>query len=107
ATMKTVLILSGLVALAMGVALPKHHEIQVKPVDAAFAEHQKKILALFEHSEQLDVHAEYYKVGKEYDIEANIAGYTEKHVVEEFLQLQNWILAEIPQVFHLLRKVEG
>uniref|UniRef100_A0A2A4J4V2 Arylphorin n=2 Tax=Heliothis virescens TaxID=7102 RepID=A0A2A4J4V2_HELVI len=85
--MKTVLILLGLVALAMGVALPKHHDIELKPVDAAFVEHQKKILTLFEHSEQLDVHAEYYKVGKDYDIEANIAGYTEKHVVEEFLQL--------------------
>ncbi|CAH0589096.1 unnamed protein product [Chrysodeixis includens] len=85
--MKTFLILSGLFALAMGSALPGHQNIKTKNVDASFIEYQKKILALFEHSEQLDVHSEYYKVGKEYSIEDHIDNYVNKKAVEEFLML--------------------
>ncbi|CAH0589095.1 unnamed protein product [Chrysodeixis includens] len=86
-TMKTAIILLGLVALAMGVALPKHQDMKFKPVEGKFVEYQKKILSLFEHSEQLDFHSEYYKVGKEYSIEDNINNYTNKKAVEEFLSL--------------------
>nr|AVC68643.1 arylphorin subunit b [Spodoptera exigua] len=85
--MKTVLVLAGLVALVMGSAVPHHHDIKLKPVEPQFVEYQKKILALFEHSKQLEYHADYYKVGKDYDIEANIQNYSNKQAVDEFLLL--------------------
>lgn len=53
-------------------------------VEADFVVHQKKILALFEHSEQLDAHSEYYKLGKEYNIEANINKYTVSIIHNDF-----------------------
>lgn len=59
-------------------------------VEANFVEYQKKILALFEHSEQLDLHAEYYKLGKEYNIEANIDNYSVSNFVKN-----NYILFNI------------
>ncbi|CAB3253266.1 unnamed protein product, partial [Arctia plantaginis] len=82
--MKTVLLLTGLVALALGVAVP-HHDPKLKPVDAEFVSKQKKVLSLFEHVDENDQTAECYKVGVKYNIEANIDKYTNKKAVEEFL----------------------
>ncbi|CAH1639111.1 unnamed protein product [Spodoptera littoralis] len=84
--MKTVLLLVGLVALVMG-SVPHHHDIKLKAVESKFVEYQKKILALFEHFNQPDYYSDYYKVGKDYDIEANLQNYSNKQAVEEFLLL--------------------
>ncbi|KAJ8715018.1 hypothetical protein PYW08_004999 [Mythimna loreyi] len=84
--MKTALFLTGLVALAMGSVVPPK-EIKLKAVEPQFVEYQRKVLALFEHSEQLDEHSEYYKIGKSWNIETNIDNYTNKQVVEDFLML--------------------
>ncbi|CAB3253267.1 unnamed protein product [Arctia plantaginis] len=73
--MKTALILIGLVALTLGVAVPKHDH-KFKSVDAEFASKQKKVLSLFEHVEENDQTAECHKVGLKYNIEANIDKYT-------------------------------
>lgn len=45
-------------------------------VEPKFVEYQKKILHLFENSEQLEYGSDYYKIGKDYDIEANIQNYS-------------------------------
>lgn len=45
-------------------------------VDAEFVTKQKKILALFYNAYQTDVTEEYFKIGKDYNIEANIKEYT-------------------------------
>ncbi|XP_022823236.1 arylphorin subunit alpha-like [Spodoptera litura] len=84
--MKTVLILAGFIALVKGGALP-HENLKTKYVEEPFIERQKQILALFEHSEQLDIHSEYYQLGKYYNIEANIDNYSNKDAVKEFLIL--------------------
>nr|WGN96264.1 setae polypeptide [Ochrogaster lunifer] len=83
--MKTVLILALLVALAS--ASVHKHNVKTKPVDAAFVEKQKKVLGLFELNYQLNEDAEYYKIGKAFDIEDNFDKYTNKKVVEEFMYL--------------------
>ncbi|XP_030040373.2 arylphorin subunit beta [Manduca sexta] len=85
--MKTVIILAGLVALALGSEVPVKHSFKVKDVDAAFVERQKKVLDLFQDVDQVNPNDEYYKIGKEYNIEANIDNYSNKKAVEEFLQL--------------------
>ncbi|CAH0694564.1 unnamed protein product [Spodoptera exigua] len=56
-------------------------------VEEPFIGRQKKILALFEHSEQLNQQSEYYQLGKYYNIESNIANYINKDAVKEFLIL--------------------
>ncbi|KAJ0174679.1 hypothetical protein K1T71_009787 [Dendrolimus kikuchii] len=84
--MKTVIILLGLVALALGSVVPVHqHKYTTKDVDAKFVEVQRKILWLFQDVEQINTDDEYYKIGKDYDIAANIENYTNKKAVEEFL----------------------
>lgn len=45
-------------------------------VDSEFVEKQKKVLSLFFLPNQLETNAEYFKIAKEYDIEANIENYT-------------------------------
>nr|QIZ16646.1 arylphorin protein precursor [Antheraea mylitta] len=86
--MKTVLVLAGLIALVQSsVVHPPHHEVKTKQVDAVFVERQKKVLSLFQDVDQLNTNDEYYKIGKDYDIEANIDNYTNKKAVEEFLKM--------------------
>ena len=41
-------------------------------MEPEFVAKQEKILKLFIHPEQIDIEADYYKVGKDYDIEAHI-----------------------------------
>ncbi|GBP02146.1 Arylphorin subunit alpha [Eumeta japonica] len=83
--MKTVLLLAGLVALVAGGSLPPSHDVETKPVDQDFVVRQKKVFSLLRHIQQIDRDSEYYKIGYEYDIEANIGDYTNKKAVEEFL----------------------
>lgn len=45
-------------------------------VDAVFVEKQKKILSFFQDVSQLNTDDEYYKIGKDYDIEMNMDNYT-------------------------------
>lgn len=45
-------------------------------VDAKFVLHQKKLIVLLENITQVWKDAEWYKVGFEYDIEANKENYT-------------------------------
>lgn len=44
-------------------------------MDAKFVETQKKILWLFQDVEQINPDDEYYKIGKDYDIDANKENY--------------------------------
>nr|AFP55240.1 aryphorin type 2 [Cerura vinula] len=83
--MKTVLVFAGLIALALGTTIK--HNLKTKEVGAEFVARQKKVLDLFENTYQLNENDEYYTVGKEYSIEANIDNYTNKKAVEDFLQL--------------------
>nr|AAB86644.1 arylphorin precursor [Hyalophora cecropia] len=86
--MKTVLVLAGLIALVQSsVVSPVAHHYKTKDVDAVFVERQKKVLSLFQDVDQVNVNDEYYKIGKDYDVEANIDNYTNKKAVEEFLKL--------------------
>lgn len=39
-------------------------------------ERQKKVLSLFQDVDQVNTNDEYYKIGKDYDVEANIDNYT-------------------------------
>ncbi|CAH2043549.1 unnamed protein product, partial [Iphiclides podalirius] len=59
-------------------------------VDAEFVAKQKKVLSLFLTPNQIDTNAEYYKIGKEYNIEANLENYTNKKAVEDFLALYKY-----------------
>ncbi|CAB3234018.1 unnamed protein product [Arctia plantaginis] len=86
-TMKTVLILTGLIALALSVAVPQHN-YEFKTVDADFVYKQKKVLSLFKSVEENDNSADCHKAGLNYDIEASINKYTNKKAVEDFLYLQ-------------------
>lgn len=45
-------------------------------MDNDFVVKQKRIFNLFIHPEQVDPEAEYYHVGKDYDIEAHIDDYS-------------------------------
>ncbi|XP_063387417.1 arylphorin subunit alpha-like [Cydia fagiglandana] len=86
--MKTVLILAGLVALAVAgtsPSVPHKYEVELKSVDAQFVERQYKVLRLLESIEQYRKDADWFKLGYEYDVEANIDNYTNKKAVEEFL----------------------
>ncbi|KAH9639333.1 hypothetical protein HF086_012943 [Spodoptera exigua] len=84
--MKAVLILAGFMTLTKAGGLP-HENLKMKSVEEPFIGRQKKILALFEHSEQLNQQSEYYQLGKYYNIESNIANYINKDAVKEFLIL--------------------
>ncbi|XP_063628133.1 arylphorin subunit alpha-like [Cydia splendana] len=83
--MKTVLILAALVALAVSGTVPQKYDVKLKPVDAQFLERQDKIYSLLESIGQYRKDADYWKIGYEYDVEANIDNYTNKKAVEEFL----------------------
>lgn len=45
-------------------------------VKADYVEHQKKVLSFFAYPGQVYTEAEWYKIGKDYDIQANIDNYT-------------------------------
>ncbi|XP_072945095.1 uncharacterized protein [Epargyreus clarus] len=87
ATMKTVLILASLVALAAAVPTHTEYTHKTKPVEPEFVTKQKKVLSLFFVPTQVNVHAEYYKIGTEYNIEAHIENYTNQKAVQEFFTL--------------------
>ncbi|XP_075980759.1 uncharacterized protein LOC142979612 [Anticarsia gemmatalis] len=92
--MKTVLFLAGLVALALGGAVPQQ-QWKWKTVDADFVARQKRVLSLFEHVDENDHTAECHKAGMDYSIEANIEHYTNRKAVEEFLTL--WKTGFLPK----------
>ncbi|XP_063539441.1 arylphorin subunit alpha-like [Cydia strobilella] len=86
--MRSVLILAAVVALAVAgssPSVPHKYEVELKSVDAQFIERQYKVLKLLESIEQYRKDAEWFKLGYEYDVEANIDNYTNKEAVEEFL----------------------
>ncbi|KAJ2945585.1 hypothetical protein O0L34_g409 [Tuta absoluta] len=85
--MKTVLVFAAFVALSLAATVPPHHEVELKSVDADFVLRQKKVLGFFKHVEQFDHEEEWYKIGKEYDIEKHMDKYTDKKFVEEFFKL--------------------
>nr|AAG44960.1 hexamerin 2 [Corcyra cephalonica] len=84
-TMKTVLILASLVALVVGSYPQYHQNVKTKTLDPKLVGVQKKVLSLLEYWKQTDTEAEYYNIGKSYDVEANIESYTDKEAVTEFL----------------------
>ncbi|CAG4955895.1 unnamed protein product [Parnassius apollo] len=89
--MKTLLVLVGIVALALSGAVPQQQfNYKTKTVDAEFIAKQKKVFDLFFAPQQIDKNAEYYKIAKEYNIEANIENYTNKKAVEDFLVLYKY-----------------
>lgn len=86
--MKAVLIFAGFLALAAAGSLPQQQSQQhyeTIEVNDDFVYRQKKVLSLLKYVNQVDPDADYYKIGKEYDVEANIEHYTNKKAVEEFL----------------------
>ncbi|KAI5630685.1 hemocyanin, copper containing domain-containing protein [Phthorimaea operculella] len=54
--------------------------------DAEFVARQKKVLSFFKNVEQFYHEEEWYKIGKEYDIEKNIKNYHEEEIVKTFLK---------------------
>ncbi|XP_038222258.1 uncharacterized protein LOC119839897 [Zerene cesonia] len=98
-TMKTVLVLASLVALAFAGSFevpPQSPKVyKEKSVDNEFVSKQMEILKLLYHSGQLNPDAEYYKIGKDYDIEAHINNYSNQKAVEEFLDL--WKVGFLPK----------
>ncbi|XP_073961460.1 arylphorin subunit beta-like [Choristoneura fumiferana] len=83
--MKTAVLLAALVALAVAGTVPPKHNYKTKPVDAEYVLRQKKLINLLETIEQVRKDAEWYKVGFEYDIEANKENYTNQKAFEEFM----------------------
>lgn len=45
-------------------------------VDETFVNRQKQVLSLFAYFKQVATEAEWYKIGHDYDVEANINNYT-------------------------------
>ncbi|CAK1586885.1 unnamed protein product [Parnassius mnemosyne] len=100
--MKTLLVLAGLVALALSGAVPQQQfNYKTKTVDAEFAAKQKKIFDLFFAPHQIDTDAEYYKIAKDYNIEANVENYTNKKAVEDFLVLYKYGFLPKSHVFSI------
>ncbi|CAG4951805.1 unnamed protein product [Colias eurytheme] len=97
--MKTVLVLASLVALALAgsiVVPPQAPNVyREKSVDNEFVTKQMEILKLMYHSGQINPEAEYYKIGKDFDIEAHINNYSNQKAVEEFLDL--WKVGFLPK----------
>ncbi|XP_038222260.1 arylphorin subunit alpha-like [Zerene cesonia] len=97
--MKTVLVLASLVALALAgsIVVPQKSSVdyKVKKVDNEFVVKQQQVLKLIYHSSQLNPEAEYYKIGKDYNIEAHIGDYTNQKAVQEFLNL--WKVGFLPK----------
>nr|QRN45222.1 arylphorin 1 [Tineola bisselliella] len=83
--MKAVLLIAGLVALASAGSVPPSPQYETKDVSEEFAYKQKKVLSLLQHVNQVDPQLEYYKVGKDFDIYANMDQFTNKKAVEEFM----------------------
>ncbi|XP_023936946.1 arylphorin subunit beta [Bicyclus anynana] len=94
--MKTAVVLACLAFAMVGASVvPTKTVYKTKPVDAEFVQKQQQILKLFYHPEQVNPEAEYYKIGKEYDIEKNIDNYTNKKAVQEFWTL--WKTGFLPK----------
>ncbi|XP_045451549.1 arylphorin subunit alpha-like [Melitaea cinxia] len=94
--MKTVVALACLALGLVGASLiPPKHVYKTKQVDADFGTKQEKILKLFLHPKQVDPEAEYYKIGKDYDIKAHFDDYTNKKAVQEFYEL--WSFGMLPK----------
>ncbi|XP_013199363.2 arylphorin [Amyelois transitella] len=86
--MKTVLILAGLVALSMGTTFPvyRHDHIETKKLEGDLVHVQEKVLSLLQNVGQINYNAEYYTIGKDYDIVANIDKYGNRNAVTEFAE---------------------
>ncbi|CAH2092844.1 unnamed protein product [Euphydryas editha] len=96
--MKTVLVLACLALGLVGATMipPRaKSDYKIKPVNSDFVTKQEKILKLFLHPKQVDPEAEYYKIGKDYDIKAHIDDYTNKKAVEQFYEL--WEFGTLPK----------
>ncbi|CAK1555807.1 unnamed protein product [Leptosia nina] len=94
--MKTVLVLASFVALALAGTIDVHvQDYKIKPVDKAFVEKQSEILKLFYYSQHVNTEADYYKIGKDFDIEEHVDDYSNKKAVEEFLHL--WKVGFLPK----------
>ncbi|XP_034834337.1 arylphorin subunit beta-like [Maniola hyperantus] len=86
--MKTVVVLACLAFAMVGASVvPPKTAYKTKPVEPEFVTKQQQILKLFYHPEQVNPEAEYYKIGKDYDIEKCIDDYSNKKAVQEFLEL--------------------
>ncbi|XP_050665724.1 arylphorin subunit alpha-like isoform X5 [Leptidea sinapis] len=94
--MKTVLVLASLVAFTVaGAIVGPTREYKTKAVDNEFVVKQQKVLSLYYHSGQVDTEAEYFKIGKDYNIEANIGDYTNQKAVREIVDL--WKTGFLPK----------
>ncbi|XP_059052700.1 arylphorin-like [Achroia grisella] len=100
--MKTVLILAALIGLAAAVYPQYHHEVKTATLDPSLVDIQRKVLLLLENWKQVDPEDVYYKIGKEYNIEANIESYTQREVVTEFLSLYKAGFMPKNEVFSIL-----
>ncbi|KAL0821716.1 hypothetical protein ABMA28_005142 [Loxostege sticticalis] len=87
--MRTVVVLASLLALVVAEQSTffNIHNVKTKAIEPLTKEKQYKVLELFEAISQENKHAAWYKVGKEWDIEANIEHYEKKEVVEHFYKL--------------------
>ncbi|XP_059052698.1 arylphorin-like [Achroia grisella] len=85
--MKTVLILAALFGLAAAGYPHYNPDPKTTKLDSNLVDIQRKVLLLLENWKQVNTDDEYYKIGKEYSIEANINSYTNREVVNEFLSL--------------------
>ncbi|XP_053610976.1 arylphorin-like [Plodia interpunctella] len=88
--MKTVLILAGLVALAACNTFPvfRYDHVETRKLEGDLLQYQSKFLSLLENVRQIDYEAEYYKVGKGYDIVASIENYSDQDAVRAFAGLR-------------------
>lgn len=80
--MKTVVILAALVAVIA--ALDIDLSVEIDDI-----ERQQKVLSLLENIQQESTDADWWQIGSEYDVEANINSYTDEKAVEEFLHYYN------------------
>ncbi|XP_053610974.1 arylphorin-like [Plodia interpunctella] len=96
--MKTVLIIAGLVALAAG-SFPvyKHEQVATKKLDEKLHDFQYKALSLLENVVEVYEQAEYYSIGREYDIEKHVDMYTDPKAVQAFLVL--WRAGVTPKYY--------
>ncbi|XP_052756923.1 arylphorin-like [Galleria mellonella] len=99
--MKTVLVLAALIGLVAAGYPLFNNNVKTKTLDPNLVNIQKKVLLLLENWKQVDPDDEYYKIGKEYNIEANIEFYTNREVVTEFLSLYKTGFTAKNQIFSI------
>ncbi|KAI8439359.1 hypothetical protein MSG28_013179 [Choristoneura fumiferana] len=83
--MKTVVFLAALVALAVAGTVPPQHTYKTKDVNADYVKVQKQLIALLETVGQVRKDEDWYKLGLEFDVEANKENYSNKKAFEEFM----------------------